>query len=924
MRVANRDTGGTSFADLVWKPVVLVEMKKRGENLQKHYRQAFNYWTRLVPDRPRYVVLCNFDEFWVYDFETDIDAPKDVVSTEQLRERWGALAFLAGETPQFGLDREAVTRNAADKLAVLFNRLTTRGVAWDLAQRFVLQMLVALFSEDIGLLEKYLVSRLLDDCVTPADSYDLIGGLFEAMNAERPTSGGRFKDVQYFDGGLFAHPAKVELSLGEMVLLRGAAQEDWSKVQPEIFGTLFQHSLGAEARHAFGAHFTHPPDIMRIVRPTITDPWREQIERATTLRRLLELRDRLNRFRVLDPACGSGNFLYMAYRELKRVEASLYERIAEFRSRPEAAQIRLSFLSAANFCGIDILPFAVEIAKVTMVIARKMAIDELHIAERALPLDNLDANFLAGDALIAENGGRREWPKVDGIIGNPPFLGTKRLKPERGSAYVRTLRGLYPSIPGMADYCVYWFRRAHDHLPACTPEDPVAGRAGLVGTQNVRNNQSRVGGLDYIVKTGTIVEAVDNQPWPGEANVHVSIVNWVKSHDPKVLPAARVLWFKAKRATRVTGENGPGAAAYELRYGECAVINSALSDNPDVSGAKILSINAAPQRTFQGVTPGHAGFVLSAQAHKALVGADRVCEEVIRPYLIGREVVSGSGSPRRYVIDFDGRSILQAKRFASAFNRIELRVLPDAEKKAKAEDDSESARKQHLEHWWHHWRDRSDMKLAIRALRGRYITGSRTQRWPFVFCFMSRDVLPGDKMQVFAFDDDYSFGILQGAPHLEWYKAKAARLKNEEDYNYSSEWIFNTFPWPQKVTEQRVLAVAEAARAVRRVRDEHLATLKCGLRKLYRTLELPGRNPLKDAHATLDAAVVAAYGFSTRADLLTQLLELNFAVASAVSDGRPASGPGIPENFDDPSILVSGDCIPPSVEGSHGKATRRR
>ena len=432
MRVAKRDTSGTSFADLVWKPVVLLEMKRRGENLQKHYRQAFDYWVPLVPGRPQYVVLCNFDEFWVYDFDTDLDTPKDNVATADLPDRWGALAFLAREKPTFGLDRVAVTREAADKLALLFNRLVARGVDRESAQRFVLQMLVALFAEDIGLLDKYFLSRLLDDCITPADTYDLIGGLFEAMNTHPPKTGGRFKGVDYFDGGLFTLPARLELQMSELELLREATTFDWSKVQPEIFGTLFQHSLGRDDRRTFGAHFTHPADIMKIVSPTIVDPWRQQIEGAKTLSRLLELRDRLHRFRVLDPACGSGNFLYIAYRELKRLEARLYERVADFPSRPGTEQVRLSFLGAQNFYGTDVLPFAVEIAKVTMVIARKLAIDELHISERALPLANLDRNFLAGDALLTANGGRTVWPEADAIIGNPPFAGAKLLKPERG------------------------------------------------------------------------------------------------------------------------------------------------------------------------------------------------------------------------------------------------------------------------------------------------------------------------------------------------------------------------------------------------------------------------------------------------------------------------------------------------------------
>jgi hypothetical protein len=174
VRKSDEAGGGTSFADLVWKPVVLVEMKKRGENLQKHYRQAFDYWTRLVPNRPRYVVLCNFDEFRVYDFDTDLDTPKDTVALKDLPERWGPLAFLAPGSPKptFDNDREVITRQAADCLADCFRKLVKRGVPQPMAQRFTLQMLVALFAEDIDLLPKYFVTQILEDCSTPASAYD--------------------------------------------------------------------------------------------------------------------------------------------------------------------------------------------------------------------------------------------------------------------------------------------------------------------------------------------------------------------------------------------------------------------------------------------------------------------------------------------------------------------------------------------------------------------------------------------------------------------------------------------------------------------------------------------------------------------------------------------------------------------------------
>ena len=502
-----------------------------------------------MPGRPRYVVLCNFDEFRIYDFETQMDAPVDTVPLADLAERSGPLAFLfkTPRTPVFGNDHEAVTRDAADRLALCFNKLTVRGVDRALAQRFILQMLVALFAEDIGLLAPNLVDRLLDQCDEPSDSFDLLGGLFTEMNSPGVTPGGRFKGVGYFNGGLFAEPARVELHPDEVNQLRQAGKADWSKVRPEIFGTLFEHSLDRAERHAFGAHFTSPVDIMKIVGPTIVEPWREAIESATTLKRLRELDRRLQTLTVLDPACGSGNFLYIAYRELKRLEARLIERLREKSRRARPEQRTFGFVTARQFFGMDINPFTVELAKVTMMIARKLAIDELHGQEQPLPLDNLDDNFHAMDALIDDDGRPRQWPKADVIIGNPPFLGAKRLKPEHGPDYVNAVRAAYPDVPGMADYCVYWFRKAHDHLPPCTADDPFAGRAGLVGTQNIRNNKSREGGLDHVVSTGTIIEAVDNQPWSGEANVHVSIVNWVKTQDPALLPEKRRLWFRVLR-----------------------------------------------------------------------------------------------------------------------------------------------------------------------------------------------------------------------------------------------------------------------------------------------------------------------------------------------------------------------------------------
>jgi hypothetical protein len=921
MRVKKRDEGGTAFADLVYKPIVLIEMKKRGTDLRRHYRQAFDYWVQLAPNRPKYVVLCNFDEFWIYDFDSaQYDEPLDKLPLSELPNRWGPLAFLfrTRDRPTFGNDHEAVTREAAHLLAECFGRLIIRGIERPLAQRFILQMLVALFAEDIDLLPKYFVTQLLEDCKSKADSYDLLGGLFVAMNTRGKAQGGRYKGVDYFNGGLFAEPARVELEMDELAQLRGAATKNWSMVRPEIFGTLFEHSIDTEERHAFGAHFTHPVDIMKIVGPTIVEPWRESIGAAKNKEELRKLIEQMAHYTVLDPACGSGNFLYVAYRELKRLEAQVAERLqGEGAARDDSTQRRFGFVTARQFYGLDVNPFAVELAKVTMMIARKLAIDELHISEQPLPLDNLDDNFLAVDSLVGPDGKAARWPSADVIIGNPPFLDARKMTMEHGRQYVAILSDLYPDVPRRADYCTYWLRKAHDHLPACESDNRLRGRAGLVGTQNIRNNEAREGGLDYIVKTGTVVEAVENQPWSGEANVNVSIVNWVKSHDPKVLPASRRLWYKVEPAgkqSRSSNRRSRGSASktYDLAFREPAFINAALSDETDVTLAKRLTCCFRPKVVFEGVQTGHDGFVIGEEEALRLLRKNDAYHPYIKPFINGTDLISGRYvNLCEYVVDLSDLDMLQASSLPDLIAIPRNRVLADWKNNASSERQEtgkESGEHQNrLDAWWALKRPRGDLQATLRALP-RYIACSAVMKRP-TFVFLNASYLPTNALKAFAFADDYSFGVLQSGAHWKWFVTKCSKLT--ERFRYTPESVFDTFAWPQSPTGKHIEAVAEAGRAVRKVRAENLPKIKGGLRALYRTLELPGANPLKDAHAELDAAVLAAYGFSAKKDLLAQLLELNLDVARRIDAGETVVAPGIPPDYPHPKKLVTDDCIQP-------------
>ena len=310
------------------------------------------------------------------------------------------------------------------------------------------------------------------------------------------------------------------------------------------------------------------------------------------------------------------------------------------------------------------------------------------------------------------------------------------------------------------------------------------------------------------------MEAVDNQPWSGEANVHVSIVNWAKTLDPTLVPRTKRLWSKS---TGVKVKGKPAAKHYELDHRDVVHINSALSDVVDVSVALPLTCNTSPKRTYQGVTPGHKGFVLTGEQKKDLE-KDGISADVIHPYLTGRELVSGDGTPERFIIDFELRDILQAQHYKRAFAHIEKTVLPARQTKAEQGKDKtgkmRSHHKQFLDRWWCLAWDRAEFFATARKLNNRYIVCSRVTHRP-IFLFLTNTVWPSDKVQAFVFDDDYSFGILQADVHWRWFIAKAARLKNETDYSYSADSVFGTFPWPQNPSESAVRAVAEAGREVR-------------------------------------------------------------------------------------------------------------
>ena len=914
VRVKESETEKTKFIDCLWSPAgkdgVLIEMKRKDiKNLESHFPQARDYWMNLVPSRdigpgcrkPRYIVLCNFDKFIIYDEFNKVDE----VTLDELPERYTCLSFLEGKAPLFKNNTEDISKDAARLIGELYQYLTIdKQEDKERTQHFILQCVLALFSEDVELLPKGFFTQIIQDCLDgKCDAYDEIGNLFRQMANPVPARAGKLKDIRYFNGGLFKEIDPVILDQHCLEVLKEVADKDWTKVNPSIFGALFEGTMRSKERHKFGAHFTSEVDMLRVITPTIIRPWKEKIAKADTIEKLNEVRRQMGEYRVLDPACGCGNFLFVAYREMKELECQVIDKLFEFPSH-QRRNFNFNFPSVIKTCqffGIDVQPIAVEVAKMTMMIAKELcnrtylkrisAYGSSLDFDESLPLENMDNNILLQDALFSE------WPAFDVVVGNPPFQSKNKMIEELGAAYVDKVKRAYPDVPGRADFCVYWLRKTHTLMKE-------GQYAGLVGTNTIRQNYSRMGGLDYIVEEGgTILDSVSTEVWSGDAAVYVSIATWKKGEEKR----KKVLSIQVGDSIDSPFED------YELDH-----INSALSLF-DATKAYVLQINRRSGACYQGQTHGNKYFLLTKEQAKKFL-ADKKNEDVIHPYLIGEELLGQMHSqPQRYVIDFrKAKDVFEVASYKDLYNHIHEFVYPLFKKKAddevKRNEDAKKINPEYKEKkdhqsafktWYKLFRSRNELMDHIEDI-DRYIACSCVTKRP-IFEFISSKIHPNAALQVFPLDDDYSFGILQSVVHWEWFVARCSTLKG--DWRYTSDTVFDSFPWPQNPTKKQIEEVAKQAKALRDKRNEFMEERQLTLRQLYRIMDDTPNNPVSEIQNKLDNAVRDAYGMRHDADILQFLLELNGKLYQKEQNDEIIQGPGLPNKIKDKSELVSEDCV---------------
>jgi hypothetical protein len=505
-------------------------------------------------------------------------------------------------------------------------------------------------------------------------------------------------------------------------------------------------------------------------------------------------------FHVLDPACGSGNFLYVVYREMRRMEADLAALV------PDGAPLApRPWFTPGQLHGIEKSPLVASLARVVLWMGE-------HLADPRPDVRRGDALFVA-------------WPRPEGelaVVGNPPYLGVRKMRRELGSAYVDRLFARYPDNRN-ADYATYWLARAAAVL---RPGE----RGGFVCTNSVAQNRSRAAGIDKILaRGGTLTDAWRSYPWPGDAAVHVGIVSWVMGpHDGRVTLDGR----------------------------EVAAITPSLTAAADVTAARRIAANQA--LCFMGVTPGTRAFVLTAEERRAILDEDPGSAAVLRPFLIGRDVSREvDQGPTRWIVDFGTMSREEAERFPGAMRWARERVTI-----ARAR----SAREKHLTSYWRFWRPAPSLRRAVDGL-------ARVLVMPCVGPHLLVARKEGDlcfdhQLMVVALPDPYAFGVLQSRLHETWAWARGSTLKG--DLRYTNSTVFETFPFPlhpdgsydprRRPETDLANEVARAAETFDAQRAAACEERRLGLTRIHNLLDAGALPNLAHARDALDRAVARCYG----------------------------------------------------------------
>lgn len=829
-----------------------------------------------------------------------------------------------------------VTREIANLLATLSRRLE-RHHDPETVSGFLMRLLFTMFAEDTEvLLPKDSLKTLLrshqDNLVNLPRSLE---ALWQAMD-KGEFSAALAVQVRKFNGYLFKDTQALPLDADELKVLIEAADKVWTDVESAIFGTLLERALNPKERAKLGAHYTPRAYVERLIGPTIVEPLRSDwngvraaaaeligTDKAKEAKALVEdFHSKLAQSRVLDPACGTGNFLYVAMARMKELEGEVLDLLIELGDDQYVAEISGHTITPENFLGIEINPRAAAIAQLVLWIGylqwhfrvngKDRAPPEpvlkdirtienrdalLHYDKRELECDNdghpvtrwdgetKKVHLITGKKVPDEAarvpvyryfGARAAtWPRTDFIVGNPPFIGNKRMRQRLGENYVAAVRSAWPKVPKNADLVMYWWDRCGELV-----QTGQVRRFGLVSTNSIKQVSNRAI-IDLWKRAKPpihLAHAIPDHPWLDEettAQVRISMTAAAKGDQVGILE-------RIKSERKVRGQ--PSVVELESVAGK---IHSNLSVGADVADCKPLKGNE--RMSFMGVIPSGTGFRIGEEELRDLGYDPENLPSVVRRYLVGNGLTDNKAPG--YIIDFFGLTEREARDASPAlFQYVINSVKDDRDVRSGGTPDSQ----QYAAEWWLFAKPRPGMRKALQG-QARYAATTETSkhRW---FTFLDVSILPDQKIRGVASADAFVLGVLSSKIHTLWSDAAGGRQGAGNDPVYNNTICFAPFPFPDGVAESlknKIRAEAEALDSLRkRVLADHddltltelynvLQALREGSTLSERERDIHDRGLVTligRHHDALDGLVADAYGWPhdiSNDDVLTRLVALN-------------------------------------------------
>ncbi|MFN7259769.1 MAG: DNA methyltransferase [Cyclobacteriaceae bacterium] len=862
--------GHQGFIDLLWKGIVLVEHKSKGKDLETAYKQAKDYFPGLKDEElPRYIVVSNFQDIKLFDLESNTDSE---FKLKDLYKNINLFGFISGYQQKVYKDQEPVNIKAAELMGGLHDALLANGYQGHELEVMLVRLLFCLFAEDTTIFEKQQFTEYIELRTNPEGS-DLgihLGQLFQTLNAAEDK---RQKNLDeqvaafpYVNGSLFAETINLASFNSEMrSKLLKCCYFDWSIISPAIFGSMFQSVMNPKERRNLGAHYTSEKNIRKVIDGLFLDELKEEFENIKTNKsKLIKFQEKIAKLKFLDPACGSGNFLIITYRELRLLEIEILKIL--FKGQYVTDVSTLSKIDVDAFYGIEYEEFASQIAQVamwlidhqmnmklsaefgeyykrlplrksaTIVHGNALRIDwqsllnpvnsiyieaeHVNIYKGEEPLEKYKvANIKAKTVTIVEGAKPKTKEKTtfDYILGNPPFIGTAYQSKEQKEDMARVFNGVKSF--GMLDYVCAWYIISAKVIQNSTTQ------VSFVSTNSISQGEQPAVLWSELLKLGAKIKFGHrtfkwNNEAKGKAAVHVVVIGFqfgdsqnktlYEYHDISGEPLSR----------KVKNINPYLVAGDDLTL---ASISKPICSSPIMQSGSALN---------------DGGFlILTEEEVNLIVNADSKYKKLIKKFYSGQDFLNGSNRWCLW-LKFTEPSELKSNSFI-------IERLKKVKEFRENSSRTQTKRMAAFPYLFSEERQPTSDFLLIPKV-------SSENRTYIPIGYMTKDDIITDKNFFVPKASSYHFGVLTSLMHMTWMRYVCGRLKS--DYSYSNTIVYNNFPWPQDLPKQKIQGVAKLAQQVLKVRERYP---KSSLADLYDPLTMPA--DLIKAHQDLDKFVDTCY-----------------------------------------------------------------